>query len=90
MLLRVEHEYAEHCFYDHVPEKRCSTCSFDFKKFADLTMPMRLMNDSDSDDACGDDGGAVDQDSDGIGGDAHDTDDETDISAGFCSAEPTA
>ena len=53
-------------------------------------MPMRLMNDSDSDDACGDDGGAVDQDSDGIGGDAHDTDDETDISAGFCSAEPTA
>ena len=90
LLLRVEHEYAEHCFHDHVPGKRCSTCSFDFKKFADLTMPMRLMNDSDSDDACGDDGGAVDQDSDGIGGDAHDTDDETDISAGFCSAEPTA
>ena len=65
-------------------------CFFDLKKFADLTMPVRLMNDSDSEDASGDDGDVVDQVCDGIGGDAHDSDDETDISAGFCSAEPTA
>ena len=38
-------------------------------------MPVRLMNDSDSDDASGDDGDVVDQGCDGIGGDSHDSDD---------------
>ena len=49
MLHCVEYEYAAHCFYDHVPGKRCSVCSFDPKKTRASLYAMT--RDSDSDDA---------------------------------------
>jgi hypothetical protein len=88
MLHSVEYEYAAHCFYDHVPGKRCSECSFDPKKTKASLYAMTC--DSDSDDAPY---GGVDRadDCDAMGADLPDSDgDETDLSAGFCSAEPAA
>ena len=88
MLHCVEYEYAAHCFYDHVPGKRCSECSFDPKKTKASLYAMTC--DSDSDDAPY---GGVDRadDCDAMGADLPDSDgDETDLSAGFCSAEPAA
>ena len=88
MLHCVEYEYAAHCFYDHVPGKRCSVCSFDPKKTQASLYAMT--RDSDSDDAPD---GVVDceDDRDAIGADLPDSDDdETNLPAGFCSVEPAA
>ena len=88
MLHCVEYEYAAHCFYDHVPGKRCSVCSFDPKKTRASLYAMT--RDSDSDDAP--DGGVdCEDDRDAIGADLPDSDDdETNLPAGFCSVEPAA
>ena len=88
MLHCVEYEYAAHCFYDHVPGKRCSVCSFDPKKTQASLYAMT--RDSDSDDAP--DGGVdCEDDRDAIGADLPDSDDdETNLPAGFCSVEPAA
>ena len=50
-LVDVEYEYAAHCFYDHVPGKRCSVCSFDPKKTQASLYAMTRDSDSESDDA---------------------------------------